>query len=165
MSNPSGPGSQPQQSWWPGSDAFRIKPTREVPADIQRSFLLWMGVAGLVLLGFVITLSTLGSGFVNPYGAVLNLIFAAAIVYGAAQMRLGKAFGRLLTAIVGGVLGILQLIGLLSALSFFGTIGSLFGGAFIGLLVVGIIFSLACCALIVAAMVYMFRPEASQYLS
>ena len=166
MTHPYGSGSQPRENWWPGAEAFRIKPTTEVPADIQRSFLLWMGAAALVVVSVVLSVGALGYGpGGNYFGAILHLVFAVAMLYGAAQMRRRKAWGRVLTAAVGGVVGLLYLINFFNLLSYMDLIMFLTGGALLPLAIISLIMAGGICALIITAMVFMFRPPASQYLA
>ncbi|MCW2632249.1 MAG: hypothetical protein JWR88_1211 [Pseudonocardia sp.] len=127
-----------------------------VPRAAQNAFLCWMALAALVLLSFVINLAvSIGSG--GTVSGFLGVALAAGAAFGAREMRAGKRSGRTIAAVCGGVLGVFQLLGLVLILG----VASLIGGAvvLISLLLIAIAL-----ALVVAGMVFMFKPEVSAFL-
>jgi hypothetical protein len=128
------------------------------PRPLELSFRLWIVVVTLVVLNQVVTLIQ-GGGLGVP-----TLALAAVIAVGAVQMRAGRNWARILTGIAGCVLGILLLLVIVSFLGLLPLLGRL-PGAQAGLVIVNLLLLIIVLAMIVAAIVLMFRPEANGYFA
>lgn len=167
-----GPGSPPPDGGYPPPPPVYYPPQNQgeigrgpqglfaappgVPKAAQNAFLCWMALAALVLLSFVINLAvSIGSG--GTVSGFLGVALAAGAAFGAREMRAGKRSGRTIAAVCGGILGVFQLLGLVLILG----VASLIVGAvvLISLLLIAIAL-----ALVVAGMVFMFKPEVSAFL-
>lgn len=128
-----------------------------VPKAARNAFLCWMALAALVLLSFLVNLAvSIGSG--GTVTGFLGVALAAGAAFGAREMRAGKRSGRTIAAVCGAILGVFQLLGLVLILG----VASLIGVAVIvtSVLLIGIDL-----ALVVAGLVFMFKPEVSAFLN
>lgn len=149
----------PQQGGQPASGypQSQFAAPAGVPKAAQNAFLCWTALAGLVLLSFVINLAmSIGSG--GTFSGFLGIALAAGAAFGAREMRAGKSSGRTIAAVCGGVLGAFQLLGLVLILG----VASLIGGAVV---VISVLLIGVALGLVVAGMVFMFKPEVSAYLA
>ncbi len=128
------------------------------PRPVELSFRLWIVAAVLVVLNQVVTLIQ-GGGVGVPV-----LALAAVIVIGAFLMRAGRNWARILTGIAGSVLGVLLLLVIVSFASLLPLLGRL-PGETAGLVIVNIGLLVVELAMIVTAIVLMFRPEANSYFA
>jgi hypothetical protein len=85
-SAPSGSGGIEPRTLWPGRAAFRIPQPHPVPDEIQKSFLLWMSVAALTVLGLLVNLILAAvSGTAFDGSAIIDLLIGALLAFGAAH--------------------------------------------------------------------------------
>jgi hypothetical protein len=158
---------------WPGVDAFRIAAPRPVPRPIQLSFVLWMTVAGLTAASAVMQMITMVSGGDSAgFGLVVfNLLFGLVVAVGAAHLRLGHAWARVLNTIIGILLGIgvlwllfplLVIMALVVGASAAGFPG---GGAVLLMFGMLVLFSIASLGFIATAVGFMYRAESNAFLA
>lgn len=160
---------------WPGKHAFALKQPRPVPHEIQKSFLLWVGAAGLTAALMIVSvfgqLASTGGSLGGPF---VLMVFGAALLYGAAMMRQGHSWARILNLVLGFIaswilLSCLLLIGgIFTVLSAAASTGyDLPGSTSLALLisVVSGLAILATLAAIITATVCMFKRPANEYLS
>lgn len=162
------PGGTPSaEELWPGADAFKVAAPSGVPKDIQISFLMWMALAGLLVLLFILGLiGSASSGVGVGLGSnIIGLLLGLGAAYGAVMMRAGKAWGRIVAAVCGGILGLFLLIGLIALLGAIGLIGGAFGGSVVLIIIIPLLIVVVGLGLIIAGMVFMFRPAANAYLT
>lgn len=150
----------------------------KAPKEVETSFKLWLAAIAVSLIGSIIaflsldaiTDAALGQSGLDPaaltpdvtaaarvgaiIGAVIGLLILALQVAVVFQMRKGRNWARILLAVLGGLSVLFGLLGLFSA----GTTLSI--GA-LGLL--SLLLSIVQMALIVAAILFMFRGAANPY--
>jgi hypothetical protein len=158
---------------WPGVDAFRIAAPRPVPRPIQLSFVLWMTVAGLTVASAVMQMIRIVSGGDSAgFGLVVfNLLFGLVVAVGAAHLRLGHAWARVVNTVIGVFLGIgllwllfplLVIMALVVGVSSAGFAG---GGAVLLMFGMLVLFSIASLGFIATAVGFMYRAESNAFLA
>lgn len=158
MSTPAYPG---------GSPAGAVTP----PPSVQTAFLLFivnvvLGVIGSLLsfparIDIAITgLSTAQQEAAARTGVIIAIVIALALfalyLFFVFQMRNGKNWARI-------VLTVLSVLSIVAGLAGLGVTSALFGAGVFGLL--SVILSILSLVLLIAAVVYMFRPDANAYFS
>jgi len=172
--------SDPQNSYGTGQPAGGLGPmpgdndTRRAvvaaPDDVQKSFMLWLVSIGIGLLGAIVGVvfadrdkaideamrngsdltrdqaSSLVTGILIGTAVVVLIILALELFF-VFKMRAGKNWARILLTVL-GVLGILSsLYGLTAGLTF------------------GAVLNIVSVIVLIAAIVFMFKPAASAYFS
>ncbi|MDD7965808.1 hypothetical protein [Actinomycetospora lemnae] len=128
------------------------------PPPVQWSFRLWVAAVVVGVLGSAFSLATAAtvpSGFAagsGIAGAVIGLLFLAALVYLALRMRQGDHWARLVLAVLGGVSAVFTVVGVL-----------LTAGLGVSLGWVSTVLSLVQAALIVAAILCSYQATANAY--
>jgi hypothetical protein len=158
---------------WPGVDAFRIAAPHPVPRPIQLSFVLWMTVAGLTVASAVMQMITMVTGGASAgFGLVVfNLLFGLVVAVGAAHLRLGHAWARVLNTVIGVFLGIgllcvlFPLLALMALVVGAASAGFAGGGAVLLTLGMLVLFSIASLGFIATAVGFMYRVEANAFLA
>lgn len=166
------PSSGPQASDlgpMPGDNDVRMEAVA-APADVDKAFKLWLVSIGIGVLGIIASLmftdrdamvqnmkdsnSTLDADQLNSavnvglaIGAILGVIIVALELFFAFKMRAGRNWARIVLTVL-GVLGILSsLYGLTNGFS------------------IATVLNLISLIVVVAAIVFMFKPTASAYFS
>lgn len=162
----SGDMTTPPYPQYPGQEPGGSAPAR--PKSVDTSFMLWLVSAALGILGTLISFATVDDLTRDQLGAEMEGAVAAGVGIGAFiglaifvawiaivfQMRNGKNWARIVLAVLGGLSILFGLLGL------FG-LGELFAVGLLGVLQ-GLL-SLAQLAVVIGAMVFMFKPDASRY--
>jgi hypothetical protein len=128
------------------------------PVPVERSFRLWIAAVVVGLVGSALALATTTaaptpgaavSGFV---GAVIGVLFLAAVVFCALRLRRGESWARLALAVLGGISAVFTVLGVL-----------LTAGLGVDLGVLSTVVSLVQAALIVAAILFSFQEPANAW--
>lgn len=143
-----------------------------LPKSLDLSIKLWLAAAGLSLLRSILsvvntnaiideTAARLGvsldvaRGSAVGIGSVIFSLFLTALwVFFVWQMRSGQNWARIVLTVIGGIVLLVGVIGLFSLAVYF-SIGAL--GA------LEMLFQLATLALIAAAILFQFKPDANQF--
>jgi hypothetical protein len=134
------------------------------PASVDTSFMLWLVAAAIGVISSLLSFGTqdelaaemgvAADTGANAAGTVVGLIVIGIWIAVVFAMRNGKNWARIVLAVLGGLNVVFGLFGLLA-------LGILFSlgitGALQGLL------SIASLAAVVAAIVFMFKPDANYY--
>lgn len=159
-------GSSEAQGLWPGWEAFKLRQPGPLPAQIQRVYVLSLLVAGLgalsVLIGWINGSSSLDDG-------ILPHVFFGALVWSAAQVRLGRIWARTLSAAIGAFL--ISTLVFIPVVGAFGVIATLVGssglsggaGDLLSMLLV-FVFGLAFVVLLARAIRGMYEKPTAEYL-
>ncbi|MGQ0480025.1 MAG: hypothetical protein ACT4O0_03200 [Pseudonocardia sp.] len=145
-----------------------------MPPEIQKSYLLWMSVVALALVNVILNLIRAGvDGSGGTGSAFVMLLLAAVLAYGAAYVRLGYPWARVLNTVMAAIVGmilltvILSLFGLIVFYVIAVAAGFPDGGLVVSFFLVGLVVALMIGLLVALGMatVSMYKQPASQYLA
>lgn len=122
------------------------------PPPVRRSFALWLAAVAVGVVGSVVALVGTPTAAGGVAGLVLGMVILALFVWCAFKLREGLSWARLVLTIVGGLSALFSVVGLLLSAG----LGVSFGA-------VSTVANLLQAALIVAAIIYAYQPEASAY--
>jgi quinol-cytochrome oxidoreductase complex cytochrome b subunit len=144
-------------------------PTGPRPKSVENAFLLWLIIIGLAVISIIITLTVGSDNFMDAardalkgqnkteqeikdyanaakvFTAVIAVVFIALYLLFAYKMRAGRNWARITLTVLGGLNVVSILFSLRNA-----------GG-------VGVVIALIQAIVILAAIYFMYRPEANQY--
>lgn len=146
-----------------GAAAFKPGPLPGVPREVQASFLLWLVAVGAGVVETVIRVIGSLAGGPDSSGLLVRVIVYAVAVYVITQMRLGKRWARITLAVLLGGIGTLSLVvDPISWLAAGNSLGEVFAQADLLFVFVAPIRAVHLAA-VLAALVFMFRPDANDY--
>ncbi len=141
------------------------------PKEVHQAFLAFVAamaasllssIVGLVFSAFILSsLAQYGGGVAGAgiaggvIGLVISLVILAAVFFVVVQMRAGANWARITLTVLGGIAAIFNIIGIFGALALFAFSG-IYG-------ILSLVFSVAITALLVGAIVLMWRPANASY--